>query len=221
MRASRPSEMAGDYRRSGKKRPRIFVIGPNKCGTTSFHRMFAQNKIASAHYRYKKRSVALMMMNNLALARHPFAGFDDVEAFSDLNHFERGLVYIEGARFFREIHRFEPDAYFILNTRDIDRWIVSRVNHGLDVPMAAVTGLEVDAVLDHWRTLFKTHHDEVRSYFAGNPRFLEFNIETHDIATVVEHLAPDYSIDPATWGQHFSTAERQRSAKEAEAASPC
>ena len=40
--------------------PRIFLIGFNKCGTTSFHDYFKANGIASVHWR----------ANTLALALH-------------------------------------------------------------------------------------------------------------------------------------------------------
>ena len=190
------------------RRPRVYVIGPNKCGTTSFFKFFRKNGIVTAHWVYQGRNLAVTMINNMALGRAPFAGFDEVEAFADLNHIEENQVFIEGARFFREIHRHDPDAYFILNTRDIDNWIASRVNYGLSKPVARINATTVEAVLDGWRTMFRTHHDEVRAHFADNPRFIEFNIETDSIRRVVRLLAPHYALKPKAWGKHFVTADR-------------
>lgn len=189
-------------------RPRVYAIGPNKCGTTSLYRFFTANQINAAHWVYQGRNLAVSMVNNMALGRHPMDGFDAVEVFTDLNHIEPKLLYIEGMRFFREIHRFEPDAYFILNTRPMDKWLTSRVNHGLCKPVARMNRMTEEQVLENWRRMFEDHKAEVRAYFAGNPRFIEFDIESDPIETVIEPLSAHYTLDPATWGKHFATADK-------------
>ena len=43
--------------------PKIFLIGFNKCGTTSFHNYFKANQISSIHWR--ANTLALALKSNL------------------------------------------------------------------------------------------------------------------------------------------------------------
>ncbi|MEE2894734.1 MAG: hypothetical protein VX726_03245, partial [Planctomycetota bacterium] len=54
---------------------RIFVIGFNKCGTTSFHEYFRANGISSVHWR--GNTLALALHENLAAGRPPLQGKED------------------------------------------------------------------------------------------------------------------------------------------------
>jgi len=190
----------------GATDPRILVIGLNRCGTHSLHKLFLGSNIASLHWRRQddKRNIARAMINNMALGRAPLAGFEPMRAFSDLN-FLGGQIVIEGARFFRELHAAYPDAYFILNTRPVDDWISSRLAHSKGEfarGMAKINAMSIDEVLDHWRTLFARHDAEVSAYFGDNPNFLRFDITRDDPQAIADLLARDFAVDPSHWGQH-------------------
>ncbi|MEM0976296.1 MAG: sulfotransferase [Pseudomonadota bacterium] len=110
--------------------PRIFLLGPNKCGTTSFHRLFEASGIPSIHWKCSRtdRFLAHVMITNVSLGRNPIAGLEEYVAFSDMN-FASNQIWIEAKCFFREMHKHNQDAYFILNTRDEDDWLLSRSKH--------------------------------------------------------------------------------------------
>lgn len=184
--------------------PKIFVIGLNRCGTTSFHTLFEKSFIPSLHWRDSgKVNLTQAMMTNLALGLKPFEGFDGYVAFSDLSYISTEVV-LEGARLFREIHRHYPDAYFILNTRPIESWIASRTNHfnGLFLNQTvAASGYNKAEVHELWRDLAQNHEDEVKAYFAGNPKFLHFDITTGDPQEIADLLDDDYAIDITKWEQ--------------------
>ncbi len=190
----------------GTTDPKILVIGLNRCGTHSLHKLFLGSDIPSLHWRRQddNRNIARAMITNMALGRAPLDGFGPMRAFSDLNFLGRQIA-IEGARFFRELHTAYPDAYFILNTRPVEDWITSRLGHSkgdFARGMARLGDLSIDDVVAHWRALFLRHDAEVRAYFEGNPRFLRFDITTDDPQSIADLLAADFAVDPTQWGQH-------------------
>jgi len=185
--------------------PKIILIGLNRCGTTSLHRLFEGSGIPSLHWRDRNdRNLAQTMMANIALGMAPLAGFGDTRAFSDLSFVSRDVV-IEGARFFPMLHRAYPDAYFILNTRPKDNWLASRKRHAGGSYMArymAATKVPAEACEAEWSTQFDTHHADARAYFRGNPNFIEFDIERDAPQCLADLLTPDFTISPELWGQH-------------------
>ena len=117
-----------------KDHPKIFLIGFNKCGTTSFHDYFKANNISSIHWR--ANTLAMTLKNNLAENKRLLEGVDMWTAYTDIicipgspwgkstsDHCE----LIEGSRYFKYLHHDYPDALFILNTRDPFHWVRSRM----------------------------------------------------------------------------------------------
>ena len=84
-----------------KKPSKIFVIGFNKTGTTSIHKLFKRFQINSIH-----TIIPVMKIIN------------KYDAFTDGNHFD-----------FKKYYNRYPDSLFILNTRPIYSWILSRYKH--------------------------------------------------------------------------------------------
>ncbi|MEM6933001.1 MAG: sulfotransferase [Pseudomonadota bacterium] len=184
---------------------RIFVVGLNKSGTTSLHLLFKRSRISSLHFRAPGvGNAALRLMNNIGTGRPLLHGMDQFTAYSDFSYADR-RIYIEGARFFRQFHAEYPDAWFILNMRDETNWLNSRLNHmngSLRDRAMAVYGVDQTGLITLWRQQYRTHAEEVRTYFAGHHRFIEFHIERDPIGRLVRFLGPAVSIDPKHWGQH-------------------
>lgn len=88
---------------------KIFVIGFNKCATTTIHHLFKKNNLKSYHQGTKYKEVKWKTL------------IDDYKCFSDIK-FTPKLV--------KELHQTYPNALFILNTRNINKWIISRFEHG-------------------------------------------------------------------------------------------
>ncbi len=153
--------------------------------------------------------MAHVLLNNLSLGRRPFEGYEDTVAFSDVSYADTQL-YVEGCRFFRQLHAAYPDAFFVLNTRNVDAWLKSRgAHHSLDGSLMkrvlSAGNLSVEDTTAGWRRMFEDHHAEVRAHFAESDRFLEFNIETDDPQVFVEFLQPTYELDLTHWGQRNKT----------------
>lgn len=174
---------------------RIFQIGFNKCGTRSLYRFLQRSGIPSAHF--GKGMLAVGLKQNIDAGRKPLAGrFQDHVGFTDMQQVTRDYV-IEGVRYFRQLHAYYPDSYFILNTRDKDGWIQSRLRHGAGhYARRYQRGLKletVDEVVAAWSEDWDRHHDEVVDFFADKPnQLLVYDIKTGDPQEIVRFLAPDF-----------------------------
>lgn len=204
--------------------PRIFLISFNKCGTGSFHRLFGKSGVASVHHhlpgdeRAKQdpaASVAVAMFKNFMLARDPLTGIDGFAAYTDLAYYSDAMLF-EAGRLYPYLHRHYPDSYFILATRDVDAWLLSRLSHGggsLAARTAAVLGGgSREAVAETWRAQFVAHNAEARAWFAERPaaRFLEFDLDADPPERIVAFLAADFAIRPEAWGRaNVTPAERK------------
>lgn len=83
---------------------RIFVIGFNKSATKTFHNLFLENDLKSQHYG-----------KNWDIEKY--------QCFSD-NGNNRDI---------HELYNKYPNSIFILNTRRLDKWLISRFKHGYTI----------------------------------------------------------------------------------------
>lgn len=196
-------------------RPRIFFIGPNKTGTNSFDDWLRRSGVRTVHFGgYEpKNSLAVRMFSNFSARRPILEGIDGYEAYSDLNYNRNG-TYLDGGRLFRQLHRDHPDAYFVLNLREVEGWTVSRAGHSNGTHaerMALALGVPVDRLPEIDRELLKRHIGDVRAYFAGtDARFIEFDIERDSPEVLARFLSESYSLDPS--GLRRRNRRRPRSA---------
>ena len=105
-------------------------------------------------------------------------------------------------------------SLFLLNTRDREKWIKSRLEHEapnshvrLVSRYAQYLGVSEDQVPDFWRAEWDAHHALVRAYFKGSPNFVEFDIERDDpekLRSFVARYYPQCAQTP--FGRHNQTA---------------
>jgi len=186
-------------------KPRIFLIGFNKCGTTSFHEFFLKNDISSVHWR--GNTLAMTIHDNTQAGRKNLLGeLGGWTAYTDMicipgspwgasNSNERPVI--EGCRFFKELHQSYPDALFILNTRDPFAWLNSRLKHDngkfAAAYLASLAGARIHStsqLLKYWLKTWHKHHWEVLNYFdsEGSDNFLLYDINHGDPAEIVMFL---------------------------------
>jgi hypothetical protein len=161
---------------------KIFCVGFNKSGTTTLHRIFTdQLSLRSAHNpRWTDWSIA---KNKPLLDRH--------QAYSD-----------GGFPSIKNLDQLYPQALFILNTRPLKGWIVSRhkavqrsraaVRWALTkyLPLGWIAGTINGWVLDNsgaamlqWIRIRNSYHAHVIDYFKDRPgQLLILNIEDPDFA---------------------------------------
>ena len=162
--------------------PKVFCIGFNKTGTVTLHRIFCdQLSYRSAH---KPGWTDWSITKNRSR-------LDEFDAFSD-----------GGCSSIKNLDDLYPEALFILNTRPLKHWVLSRhkaversrkaVRWALTkyVPLGFVAWIINRWVLDNreravmrWIRIRNSYHEHVMGYFSDrNGKLLVVNIEDADFA---------------------------------------
>lgn len=210
-----------------KKHPKVFVVGFNKCGTSSFQAFFERSGLESIHW--DRGRLAPRVLDNIRAGRPPLAGYDKYEAFCNTDY-QCEHVRIEIAKYFRTLMAEYPDLKFVLNVRDVERWIASRMmqgnvyrndesaaelGNGTDRPCPRSLegcnaragyaenyrryyGLaDMEQVAMHMRSQWHAHVSAVQRDIPGE-RLLVFNIEQDDPAVLCDFLG-----FPAEYAEHW------------------
>lgn len=188
--------------------PRVVQIGFNKCGTRSFQRLFeaAGHRVVQHRIRVplrRSRNAAYVIRENLRAGRKVFAGLEDYVLYAGLIH-QTETESFEAIRHFREMLRDYPDTILLLNLRDREDWIRSRLRHGRGELLRRVMrqrGVSTAGeVADLWRREWDEHVADVRSAMAGRPeQLVEFNLDTDRVQDLIERL-PGYGLRAEHWG---------------------
>lgn len=187
--------------------PRVVAIGFNKCGTRSLTELFRSAGHRVIHHKVRKpftvsRSLGRIMRDNLSSGRKVFDGVEDYVFYSDLIYSTPTETY-EGATAFREILRDYPDTILILNFRDREQWIASRLKHGHgEFTRREMTARRLenrDDLVDQWRSEWDAHLASARDFMASNPaQLIEFDIDRDGAAKLTEKLT-HYNLTPETF----------------------
>ena len=196
--------------------PKVVQIGFNKCGTRSLARLFAASGHKALHHKVRQpfrrsRNAARCMRDNLAANQPIFTGMEAYCFYSDLIYLTESELF-EGYLHYQEILRDYPDTIFILNVRDREVWIQSRLRHGhgefarRGMRQAQVSDTEQLAEL--WRQAWDAHVSNVRQFMAAYPgQLVEFNLDSDQVSALCKAL-PQYRLDPMAWGDHGNTRRR-------------
>ena len=193
---------------SGEPLARVVQIGFNKCGTRSLQQLFegaghpvVQHKIRKPLRRSRK--AAYVIQKNIEAGRKIFAGMEEYVYYGGLIH-QTESVSFEAIRHFRKMLEDYPGTILILNLRDREDWIRSRLKHGRGELVQRVMrqrGLATpEEVADQWRQEWDEHMADVRGYMADYPdQLIEFNLDTDDVQILVDRL-PAYGLKASDWG---------------------
>jgi hypothetical protein len=189
-------------------KPKIFLIGFNKCGTTTINRFFKRNGISTVHHHFgpsrqdPATNLALIILQNIILGRDPLHGIDSWTAYSDLSYAASDLC-VDACRFFKDIYRNYPTSYYILNTRPVDKWLRSRMNHGGGtLAQRWMRAYRCDKVRleELWRAQFDAHSAEVSEFFRKKgAEFMVFDIERDKPDDLARFISPAFAVDPSKW----------------------
>jgi len=176
---------------------KIFQIGFNRCGTRTIHEYFLANRVRSVHW--DEGRLARRIFTNLANGDDLLAGYSYFDVFTDLEWLD-GAHHCEAYKLFPYLAGQYPDAVFILNTRDREDWIRSRLRHRGGEYAARYKrylGIASDEKLaEAWRVEWDRHHRRVIEFFEAKPyRFFVCSIET-DLPRLLNEKIPELSLDP-------------------------
>jgi hypothetical protein len=187
--------------------PRVVQIGFHKCGTRSFQRLFegAGHRVVQHKLRSPlrpSRNAALLIRENLRAGRSVFAGMEQFTFYAGLIY-QTEIESFEPVFHFREIMRDYPDTILLLNLRDREDWIRSRLKHGHGEFAKRVMrqrGIgDPKELADVWRRDWDTHIAQVRAFMADRPaQLVEFNLDTDSVRDLVARLSA-YGLKEEDW----------------------
>jgi hypothetical protein len=160
---------------------KIFIIGFNKTGTHSFHEYFKKNLISSIHWDGGKlaRTIKYNHKNGIKI----LTGYEQYTVFSDMEDvLNLNYAHVD---YFMEFDKMYPGSKFILNIRDVENWIKSRINHGggwYVNYLCRKLNLTKEKLNQKWREDYYNHTENVINYFSDKPnKLLIFDIEKDSI----------------------------------------
>lgn len=194
--------LARQRRNPGEK---IFFIGFNKAATTSLHKLMLHSGISSRHWDWGQLAsdIEERIADKVSLKSY----LSGATAYSDIVRLT-DKIHIEGNRHFRVFEELFPDAYFILNDRNVDDWIRSRLHHNdgtFLIQSMKCFGTDEQGTIAIWREAYEKHRKAVLAHFAGSSRFLHFDVKKHPIENLIEFLSPSYVIAHEGWARHNPT----------------
>lgn len=155
---------------------KIFQIGFNKCGTTSIHQFFLNNGLRSVHW--DLGNLAKTIQNNHQQNKPLLGDYELYHCYTDMESTSDNIfIYLTH---YQELDKQYPNSKFILNVRNVDDWIQSRLKHPNYLQIyKSITGLDKEGVIKHWKEIWNSHIIEVTEYFKDRPQDLViFDIET-------------------------------------------
>jgi hypothetical protein len=172
---------------------KVFQIGFNKCGTDSISRLFKSSGYNAAHWEKGKlaRTIKYNLNNNIKI----LTGIENFMCYTDLDSTIDEFPN-EAFKYFKEIDKQYPGSKFILNLRNIDTWIESRIHHNpfgknstkkySDLFQQHYGLKNIEEVKEYWKNDWETHIKNVLEYFKDRPDdLIVFNIETDNIDKLI------------------------------------
>ena len=219
---------------------RIFQIGFNRCGTTSFYNFFKKNRIPSLHWNRGSIAAGIKAahLSNKPLLSlvEGFTFYSDME-YVDIIHAGEWISELQfqelfkqqnrddflpiyGYEMFAELDKQYPNSKFILNTRDVDNWINSRLRFlksGYEYCKHGHSFHDNEEELKLcWKEHWHTHYNSVIDYFKDRPHdLLIFNIESDDPVKIVDFFA-NLELKIEHWGHHNKSRGNQGDFSKAE-----
>ncbi|MEO1004035.1 MAG: sulfotransferase [Cyanobacteria bacterium J06638_7] len=198
--------------------PRVVAVGFNKCGTRSLAQLFARAGHPVVHQKvaagwisrfWTTRKIGRLMRLNVEADRAVFFGVDHYVFYGDLIDSSTQGSF-DGNTLFRRILADYPDTILVLNWRDPDDWIRSRLSHGHGEFAAREMRLHglanLDELAQFWRHQWDQHLAAVRAHMASRPeQLIDFQLDHDPIEDLVRRL-PRYGLSP----EHFSDIGRSR-----------
>jgi hypothetical protein len=171
---------------------KIFQIGFNKCGTLSLWSVFndyAIPSIKSIHW--DNGNLAKSIYDNYCYGQPLLSTYDTYVYFGDMQYqlwqnkkpHKMILPYIN---MYPLLDKQYPDSKFILNTRNLDHWLLSRERwkpgFDNDFYMKAYDIPNIKQLKEFYEYQWHYHHKTVLEYFKDRPKdLLIFDIESDSI----------------------------------------
>lgn len=182
--------------------PKVFVIGLNKSATRSIHVLFVRSGYGSLHH--KGGELARDIFACKGRGEKPLTQFVGISVFADMEAITGPDAPLFGYSQFAYLHHHYPDARFIFNSRPLEDWLQSRMNHrngSYFRKYCKLLGTEDEVeVRKVWTKHYEDHHEAVEDYFADRPgQLLRFQVGVDGAEKIAEFVAPEMELDTTQW----------------------
>lgn len=177
--------------------PKIILLGIQKSGTTSFHHWFTQIGMKSAHFKVKEGNVAGLIFKAKIENKPLLTYLSNYDAITEINSArsvdEYFQCYYPQVQDMERMYNENPDALFILNTRNITEQFdsISRCvvldlllnNCGFLLP---INGTVEERIAE----FIETHNNNIRNFFSDkrNAKFIEFSLNDKNITSITKYI---------------------------------
>lgn len=183
---------------------KAFCVGLPKSATTTLHLALTRSGWVSAHWEHNGNRVGKQIYRAFEAGKDPISLLSDCDAITQADFIANGVSLWPqtDAVLLKEIQRHHPSCRFLLPVRDpvkvtnsICRWLDLQerlVKFG--APGLPPGKASAPAAIEAW---IRSHNDFCRSFFQGDNRFLEYDVEAPDAPEIVgRHLG----IEIKWWG---------------------
>lgn len=178
---------------------KIFVIGFNKCGTRTLHHFFQKNDVKSVHWMVDNMNICQIIYQNKKSDKKLLNNIDNFTVYTDMEK-KTPSKMLYAFYLFKELDEQYPNSKFILNTRDINKWLISRTKHlkGKYIKISkrqhkVTTNEEMYKI---WKDEWYSHHINVIEYFIDRPNdLLIFNIEEEGPEKIKNFFKDDLNLN--------------------------
>lgn len=176
---------------------KFFQIGYNKCGTTFIAKLFQMNAYPAVHW--AEGALAEDIAYSKLVGSKPLQPWADATvAFTDMESVRYlNMPVIEAFKEFRFLDQSWPGSVFLLNTRRVEDWVISRYMHrggSYARAYARIRGVAVADLADLWAAEWDAHLADCRAYFANRPEFVEIDIDQATPGDYRDALAPWFDL---------------------------
>lgn len=168
---------------------KIFQIGFNKSGSASIFDFMKSNGFASVHW--ERGQLSEQLKENHKAGTPLLSGYENYQVFTDMEHREKDQsAFYSYQHYFQDLDKQYPDSIFILNYRDVDKWIKGRIYHpGYLERCMSVAGVSTEEVIDQWKQHFYKHISSVKSYFKDRDNLITLDLDNDKKDKLYHELA--------------------------------
>lgn len=192
---------------------KLFVIGFNKTATTTIAKFFNANGVKALHWKVGDKIVAEDIETNIHSFKNPLSGYSEYSVFTDLESTVLNeYPLIEAYKYYEVFHRWYPKGRFILNTRNINSWIESRLKHGgyLERYKHHYATDKKEDVVYKWKLDYYKHHYMVLDFFKDKRSLLlDFDIDRDGGHEIKKFLCDWWDLDPSLYGHDNKTMTKE------------
>lgn len=190
-----------------KQNIKIFIIGFNRCGTRTLHYFFKDNNLKSIHW--DNNNLVDVFENNIKNGNkllengktinkkvNSNCNYCEANVFSDMT---KHIINKDAKDYYKRLDKDYPNSKFILNIRNVDKWIQSRIKHNngnvLNEQMN-FHNCDEKQIEIIWKNMYEKHILDVKDYFENrNSDLCIYDIENDTIDKIIEFLKNDFILN--------------------------